>query len=668
MISPGNNEAVRDQWIQAARECLAPRLRTMREFAEEEIVLPSGPFEGRRFRINRQPFTGLWFDAVDSGHWSRLALTAPSQQGKTLIGSLIPLCYHLFEIGERVIFGLPDLDMAADKWNDEIRPIIERTRYRDLLPSKGSGSRGGKVRSITFRNGAKLRFMSAGGGDKSRSSYPSRVLIVTEVDGFDVTSATSREADKLKQLFARVRAFARHRIYLECTVSIEKGRIWQEYINGTKSRIVLPCPHCCEFVSPEREHLIGWRDAENEHEAKQQTQFACPSCGAPWSEEDRRTANEGCKLLHRGQSIDSAGCISGDSPPTDTLGFRWSAVNNFFVSAGQLGADEWNAARETNEDNAEREMRQFVWCIPYEPPSLETTPLDPLVIRGRFAKEYRKGFIPEDAKYFNVAVDPGKRVSWWIAVAWRPDASPHVVDYGRFDVASDDFGFERALQLALRDFRDDTILKGWALPGGQPRVPDRVTIDARYQGKDDAKVVYAFCRESGNRRFLPTLGCGEGKSYARRYRRPPKTGGSVVWIGEEYHVIHLPLDGVFVVEAHADYWKSWLHKRLATPLGQPGAATFFHSSDRNEHTSLAKHLTAEKQVEEFVPGKGIVVRWDRESRKNHWLDCFYNTCWSAHLCGARLIERPKEEQPRQTRQATGLRMPDGRPFLLTERS
>ena len=44
-------------------------LRTMRAFAEAEIVIPDGPYAGRRFRCSRQPYTGLWFDLVDSGQW-----------------------------------------------------------------------------------------------------------------------------------------------------------------------------------------------------------------------------------------------------------------------------------------------------------------------------------------------------------------------------------------------------------------------------------------------------------------------------------------------------------------------------------------------------------------------------------------------------------------------
>ena len=88
----------------------------MREFAESEIVIPDGPFEGFRFNCDRQPFTQLWFDAVDCGRWNRMFATGPTQSSKSLSAFVIPIVYHLFEFGETVICGLPDMSMAADKW------------------------------------------------------------------------------------------------------------------------------------------------------------------------------------------------------------------------------------------------------------------------------------------------------------------------------------------------------------------------------------------------------------------------------------------------------------------------------------------------------------------------------------------------------------------------
>ncbi len=118
---------------------------------------------------------------------------------------------------------------------------------------------------------------------------------------------------------ARLGAFGmRSRTFLECTVSIEQGRTWQELIAGTNSRIAIRCVHCRNFVTPEREHLIGWRDGKDVFGAGDLTRIACPSCGAIWEEKDRVAANQESVLVHRGQTIDENGVISGD-PPGPTL-------------------------------------------------------------------------------------------------------------------------------------------------------------------------------------------------------------------------------------------------------------------------------------------------------------------------------------------------------------
>ena len=42
-------------------------------------------------------------------------------------------------------------------------------------------------------NGATLKFMSGGGGDKSRAGFTARVLVVTETDGMDTPGHPGRE-------------------------------------------------------------------------------------------------------------------------------------------------------------------------------------------------------------------------------------------------------------------------------------------------------------------------------------------------------------------------------------------------------------------------------------------------------------------------------------------
>jgi hypothetical protein len=95
---------------------------------------------------------------------------------------------------------------------------------------------------------------------------------------------------------------------------------------------------------------------------------------------------------------------------------------------------------------------------------------------------------------------------------------------------------------------------------------------------------------------------------------------------------------------NADHWKTWGHQRLSTPVGQPGAMTLFQAQPK-EHLSFAKHLTAEVKTEEFISGKGLVTKWERLRRSNHWLDALYNACAAGHLCGVRLLGAEVESSP-----------------------
>ncbi len=428
---------------------------------------------------------------------------------------------------------------------------------------------------------------------------------------------------------------------MECTVSTEEGRTWQEYLHGTKSRIVLPCPHCRVWVSPEREHLTGWQGAESQAAARSAGAFSCPACGEFWSPDDRTEANRRAKLLHEEQTIDETGVVHGDPPASDTLGFRWSAINNLFLSPGDLAVDEWRSNRAPDEENAEREMLQFVWCLPVAPAKWEETALVAHELAARMI-DLPRGIVPTSAQRLTAAVDLGKYLAHWILVAWSPGAVGHIVDYGRLEVASEDLGVEKGILLALREFRD-LATTGWPVgtAAGKRLVPHQIWIDAGYM----TPIVYTFCREAGDR-FRPALGRGAAQQHRQWYNRPTHTGSIVRHIGEGYHFNWQPSEQLYVAEVDADYWKTWVHQRLSTPLDRGGAMTLFQTAPE-EHLALAKHLTAEKKTEQFVAGKGVVAKWERLRRQNHWFDALYNACAAGQYCGVRLVEEtPKPAKPR----------------------
>lgn len=643
----------------------APQVRSMAQWAEDAIVLPNGPASGERYRHWRHPVSRLFFEELDSGRWSRVAALGPTQNGKTLMCYVIPTLYHLFEIQETVIVGLPSMDMANDKWSEDFLPVIEASEYRDLLPLKGEGSRGGQVkRGIRFRNGTTLRFMTAGGSDKKRAAYTSRVVSITEADGMDQSSQGSREADKIEQIEARTRAFGRtgKRVYLECTVSIERGRIWQEYTSGSQAKILRPCPHCGKYVAPEREHLRGWQDAESEEDAAAGAHFVCPECEAGWSEAERSSSAKQAVLCHSGQTVTESGEVVGDYPKTQTFGFRWSAVDNPFVTAGDLGAEEWLARKARDRENSEKKMLQFVWALPYDPPEVELTPLEAEAIEQR-SSDLKKGVVPDEATDIAIGIDTGKRVLHWTAMAVGEGIGGRVIEYGKQPVDSDRLGVRQGLIEALSKL-GDYFQGGWRTQAGKLMTPSQVWIDSGYFEHTDG--VYAFCQAAnqnlglatGSELYRPTKGYGEGQRRMKRYMAPGNKRKGVLYLGNEFHIAKVHrngkvLSGVLLVHMNSDYWKSELHQRLLMPADEPLAVTLYEAASYSEHSEFARQLTAERQVEKFIEGRGEVVVWERVERNNHWLDSTYAAlCASEAISSFRLALRTKEG-PRSLREMAG---------------
>lgn len=77
---------------------------------------------------------------------------------------------------------------------------------------------------------------------------------------------------------------------------------------------------------------------------------------------------------------------------------------------------------------------------------------------------------------------------------------------------------------------------------------------------------------------------------------------------------------------------------------EPGAKALCQAQPK-EYLSFARHLTAELKTEEFISGKGLVTKWERLRRSNHWFDALYNACAAGHLCGVRLLGAEVESSP-----------------------
>jgi phage terminase large subunit GpA-like protein len=430
----------------------------------------------------------------------------------------------------------------------------------------------------------------------------------------------------VNQIESRTNAFGdRARVYMECTVSNEDGRTWRELKQGTDSRICLECPHCKHWVTPERQNLTGWQDAKSVMEAREAAALNCPSCGCIWTEGERSAANQTGRLVHNGQQITEDGTIVGLMPRTLTLGFRFTAANNLLVTMPRVAEEEWTAPRTTDPDLAEKKLRQFFWTLPSEAETVITSEIDAGVIAQRIAN-FDRGQVPADANKITVGIDIGKWLCHWVALAWR-GGTPHVIEYGRIEVPSQTMAVEQAILTALRSFRDEVLNVGWpSLADGRQNMRSSLTlVDS---GNWEATIV-SFCGESGAG-FLPAKGFGVEQIGRRKAMFEPG-----------YEVVAQPA-GHNLMQINSDRWKTEVHNRLQTPVGQPGGLTLFKGT-ANEHLSFAKHHVAERKGETFISGRGLAVKWETLNRNNHFFDADALAHAAGHGVGERLIEIPKPQ-------------------------
>lgn len=626
-----------EAWLEAVRRfARVTPLRSIRQFAEQEIVIPDGDYKGQLFRCHRQPAHGLWFDEIDSGRWSRFAFVACQQSGKTLAGYVIPIIYHAFEVQETVIVGLPTMDIAKDKWEVDIKPAIEASRYADLLPKSGGGSRGGTPELITLRNGVNLKFMSGGGGDEKRSAFTSRILVVTEADKLDEVGGASDEATKLRQMEGRTRFFGnRKRVYLECTVSEETGRIWQEWMNGSAGLVHMPCHSCGEYVAPEREHFIGWQDATEEIDAEE-SRFSCPACGIVWSEETRKAQLKKATVLHKGQKFEN-GKIVGDLPKTRTCGFRYSAATNAFSDVAMIGVDEWRSKRAIDEELAIRELLQWTWAFPPAPRTVDVEPLSVEAVENR-QHGLPRMIAPRDTVRIVAGVDARKENLEWFVIAELESGRVVCIDFGytvlKVGGSARQASFDSVSELANR------FEYGYSIYGRPP--DERMSVElAILDCHWNTDILYEACWQHES--WMPSMGFGYNKHKAT-YNAPKKRGGTVTRLGDEWYFVQT--ERVFegrvrsfdVTHNNADAWKLRLHRSLSVEPEHPQALLLPKQSKPGSRRELAKQLTAEKQESVYEKGKGQVLKWVTTYHKNHWLDAAYMSLVAVS------IQRQKQRQ------------------------
>ena len=260
--------------------------------------------------------------------------------------------------------------------------------------------------------------------------------------------------------------------------------------------------------------------------------------------------------------------------------------------------------------------------------------------------------VPLACNHVTTFIDVQKALLFYVVVAWADDFTGSIIDYGswpnqhrrEFSLADANptiqsqfprAGLEGGLYAALTALTDDLLGREWEREDGAMMKIERALIDANWG--QSTEVVYEFCRESKFAGIvLPSHGryVGASSKPMTEYRKQPGDRLGFNWmmpsVIKKRAVRHVIFD--------SNFWKSFVHARLAVPTGDHGSLTLYGRVP-GIHQLLAEHLTAEYRVK--TSGRGRTVdEWKLkpEHHDNHWLDCLAGCAVCGSMLGCTLPE------------------------------
>lgn len=268
-----------------------------------------------------------------------------------------------------------------------------------------------------------------------------------------------------------------------------------------------------------------------------------------------------------------------------------------------------------------------------------------------------RGEVPPDATKLTGFIDLQNNLLYWLVAAWSDGFTGYVVDYGTFPRQNTqmfaartagqtmarwakqngvDGGIEAMWYAALDALTRELLGRDWPRQGGGTRRIDRCFIDSSYG--NSTETVYRLCRQSVHSANLrPSHGYGVKPGGKPMCIWPENLAAqrSVEWVERQS-----AKKGSQYILYNTNYWKTFIHDRLAVSMGGRGCLSLF-GRDPHAHQMFAQHLTSESRARLTDATSGRVSdKWTIRPgvTENHWLDGLVGAAAAANTVGVALFE------------------------------
>jgi hypothetical protein len=258
-----------------------------------------------------------------------------------------------------------------------------------------------------------------------------------------------------------------------------------------------------------------------------------------------------------------------------------------------------------------------------------------------------RGAVPIGCNHLSMFIDVQANLLFYVVAAWEEDFTGYLIDYGAYpdqkrtyftlrdarqtlSAVAKSNGIEGAIYAGLESLTKDYLRREWSRDDGAMLRIERCLIDANWGSSTD--IIYQFCRQSADAgTVMPSHGRFVGASsqpFSEYKKRPGERVGHnwrIPNVQGKRAVRHIVFD--------TNYWKSFVHARLAVPIGDRGCLSLFGDSPE-QHRLLAEHLTSEYRIK--TEGRGRTVdEWKLRPERgdNHWFDGLVGCAVAASMQG-----------------------------------
>jgi len=276
----------------------------------------------------------------------------------------------------------------------------------------------------------------------------------------------------------------------------------------------------------------------------------------------------------------------------------------------------------------------------------------------------KKFEVPTECEKITTFVDIQQKCLYYVTTAWTPGFTGYVLDYGAYpdqkrkyftlrDIgktlqrAKPGAGLEGSIYAGLQVLTDELMGKTYVRDDGAELACDLTLIDANWGTSTD--IVHQFCRNTSYRgKILPAHGRYVGASskpfsdYAKRKGERTGFNWRMPTVKGKRFVRHVLFD--------SNFWKSFVHARLAQALGDPGCLSLYKAKPAS-HQMFADQMHSEFRIK--TSGRGREVdEWKLLPARpdNHLLDCLSGSAVAASVTGCALAginNRSAEDLARQ---------------------